>query len=189
MTKQKDGDKNFIMETRQVLQSNDYNTINLKIQELKRTGRPSILHYLLDLINSDCPDTIKQEVLVLVGDLKDQGCADILVGYIQMKKAGTYLSQLIASCWQSSLDFSAYLNVFAECFITGDYQTSLESFTVIEEMLWRSKPESITSCIQILESRESEIKKEKKPLYDELLKILEEGRTANSEEYPDLYLN
>jgi hypothetical protein len=189
MSKQKDTDKNFILETRQALQSNDYHTINIKIQELKTTGKPSILPYLLDLLNSPCPDTIKQEVLLLVGDLKDQGCVEVLVGYIKMKKAGVYLSQLIASCWQSSLDFSAHLNIFAECFITGDYQTSLESFTVIEEMLWRCKAETIMSCLQILENRASEIKNEKKALFEELLKILEEGRTANSDEYPDLYLN
>jgi hypothetical protein len=189
MDDKKDKEKKFIDETKQALQSHNYRNVHMKIEELKATGKVSILPYLLDLLNTDYPESIKQEVLLLAGDLKYQGCVQVLIDYIRNRKVGKYLTQLIASCWQSSLDFSDYLEVFAECFIAGDYQTALESFTVIEEMLWRSKVDTITACRTYLESRSLEVEREKQPLFDELLKLLDDGRTANSDDYPDLYMN
>ncbi len=40
---------------------------------------------------------------------------------------------LVSSCWQSGLDYSDFAGDFADIFITGDYMTALECFTVLEE--------------------------------------------------------
>jgi len=189
MNDKKDQEKKVIVGIQHALNAHDYKSIHTKIEELKTTGKPGILPYLLDLLNTDCPETIKQDVLLLTGDLKDQGCVQILVDYIRNRKVGGHISQLIAACWQSSLDFSDELETFAESFVAGNYQTALESFTVIEEMLWRAKLETISSNRLFLAGRVSEIDPEKMALFNELLKILGEGKTANSEDYPDLYLN
>jgi hypothetical protein len=186
MSENKEQEKKIIAEIQHVLQSHNYKRVHAKIEEIKTTGRPGIMPYLLDLLNTGCPEEIKQEVLLLISDLKDQGCVQILVDYIRNKKVGEYLSQLIASCWQSSLDFSNDIETFADCFITGNYQTALESFTVIEEMIWRLKAETILSCRLYLVNRTSEVGQEKMALFNELLKLLDEGRTANSEDYPEI---
>jgi len=39
---------------------------------------------------------------------------------------------LASSCWQSGLDYSEFAVNLAEAFMEGDYETSLECFTVIE---------------------------------------------------------
>jgi hypothetical protein len=189
MSGEKNQEKKFVGETRQALQSHDYKKVHLKIEELKSTGKVSILPFLLDLLDSDCPELIKNDVIVLAGDLKYQGGVPVIVEYIRNRKAGIYLSQLIASCWQSSLDFSHDLEVFTDCFIVEDYQTALESFTVIEEMLWRAESQLVDSCKQMLMERINEVAPDKMTLYNELIKILEKSRTASAEDYPDLYPN
>jgi hypothetical protein len=189
ISEMKDQDKNMIDGIQKAVNKHNYAKIHAKIDEIKSTGKPAILPYLLDLLNSDCPETIKQDVLLLTGDLKNQSCVQILVDYITNRKVGDHLNQLIAACWQSSLDFSNYLEAFAECFVREDYQTALEAFTVIEEMLWRTKASLLLSCREYLLGKSSEIAGEKEALFKELLKILDEGRTASSEEFPDLYAN
>jgi hypothetical protein len=100
---------------------------------------------------------------------------------------GNYIGDVISSCWQSRLDFHAHLNTFATCFLYSDYQTSLEAFTVIEEMLWKSSNNQIESCKEILMKNDSKISDEKQPLYKELIKVIDQGKSNNQDMYPDLY--
>ncbi len=189
MSENTNKEKKVIDEIRHALEMRNYKAVHHKIEELKTSGKESILPGLLDLLVTDCPESIKQDILTLTNELKHQGCVPIIIDYISNRKVGEYLSKLIESCWQSSLDFSNYLEVFADCFVTGNYQTALESFTVIEEMLWRSNAETIESCRHFLMNKLSEVATDKKTLFNELIKLLDEGRTANTEDFPDLYLN
>ncbi|HEX2394553.1 MAG TPA: hypothetical protein VHI78_04365, partial [Bacteroidales bacterium] len=79
----------------------------------------------------------------------------------------------VAACWQSGLDFSSYLQVFAGLFIQGDYSTALEAFTVIEESLGNATEDEVYACIQFLKESEYLVSDEKLPLYRELQKVVE----------------
>jgi hypothetical protein len=189
MSENKHIDKRVSEEAQQILRSHNYKNVPLKIEEIKSKGKVSILPLLLDLLSGDAPDNIKQDVIMLIADLKKQECSSIVAEYIEKRSVGNYLSSLIASCWQSSLDYSNYLKIFTDCFITENYQTALESFTVIEEMLWRTNPDMIDSCRQMLINRSKEIASQKLLLYNELVKLLKLKRTASKEDFPDLFTN
>ena len=180
-------EKKFILETKTLLQSKDEKNVLSKLRELKVIGNVNIVPFMLDLLVTSHSEIVIEEVLNIIKDLRDQKCVPVIVDYIEKYKLGNHIGDIISSCWQSRLDFHAHLNSFATCFLSGDYQTSLEAFTVIEEMLWKSSAEQIQSCRQILVDNESEISKEKRPLYKELLKVLDEGRSSNPDMYPDLY--
>lgn len=180
-------EKKFILETKASLRSKDKKIVLSKLRELKVSGNTNILSYILDLLETSDSSEIVQEVLNLVRDLRDQQSVPIIVDFIQKNMKGIYIGDIISSCWQSRLDFHAYLNIFANCFLHGDYQTSLEAFTVIEEMLWKSSNDQIESCKEILVDNVSEVSDEKKPLYKELIKVIDEGKSHNSEMYPDFY--
>lgn len=186
-TKLNESEKKFIQETKATLKSKDEKMVITKLRELKVSGNVSILPFMLDLLATGNSEIIIQEVLNIIKDLRDQRCVPVIVDYIEKNKVGTHIGDIIASCWQSRLDYHAFLDTFAGCFIHGDYQTSLEAFTVIEEMLWKSSQEQIQSCKKVLLDHVGEIEEEKKPLYKELIKVLDEGKSANSEIYPDLY--
>lgn len=186
-TRLSEQEKKYILETKSALTSKDEKYVLGRLRELKISGNVTILPYILDLLVTSNSNVIIQEVLNIIRDLKDQKCVPVIVEYIDKNKVGKHVSDIISSCWQSRLDFHAHLNIFADCFLHGNYQTSLEAFTVIEEMIWKSSEEQIQSCKEILVDNVSKVNREKHPLYRELIKVLDEGRSENSETYPDLY--
>jgi hypothetical protein len=181
-------DKKLITDTRSALTSGNTKTILKKLYELKSSGSVNILPFILDLLTDDKADQeIVREVLHLISDLKDQECAVVVAKYIDDQKFGIHLAGVLSSCWQSRLDYSAFMETFVNCFVSGNFQEALESFTVIEEMLWRSSGPSINSCKTILQKRKMEIGDTKELLFQELVKVLARGESANRENYPDMY--
>lgn len=185
----KTSEKKFIVETRIALSSENENEVLTKLHQLKSDGKVSILPCILDLFQQSGSEIVKQEVIHFISDLNDQECASVIIEYINNDKLGDYLGDVIASCWQSGLDYSRYLKTFAKCFVIGDYKIALESFTVIEEMLWKTPANSIGDCRSFILGFISEISDEKKPLFDALLKVLDEGRSHNADDFPDIYYN
>ena len=66
-------------------------------------------------------------------DIKDKSVRPEIITEIRKPWKSDTISMLVASCWQSGLDYSEYLNDIALIFLTGDYPTSIECMTVIEE--------------------------------------------------------
>jgi hypothetical protein len=178
-----------IKDTALKLNSGDIKVIRSELHQLRSSGNLLILPYLLNLLSDSANEEIIKEAINFLGEIKDPGSAPVIAEYISRHSNDKNITKLIATCWQTGLDYSGHLNIFAECFIIGNYEQSLESFTVIEEMLWRSSIDNISGCLEILVNRQSEIIEEKKPLYNELIKILREGTTQNKEEFPGLYFN
>ncbi|MGD2034805.1 MAG: hypothetical protein PVF73_07105 [Bacteroidales bacterium] len=187
MTNKAKEEKRFIANTKESLRSENIDTVLSKLHELKSTGKVSILPYILDLLDHSSSEKIKQEVILFLSNLKDQKCVPVIVSYIRKHAGNKSVARVISTCWQSRLDYSNDLNTFAHSFISGDYSIALESFTVIEEMLWRATDPVITECKKVLLSNKSKINSEKKPLYEELIGVLNEGRTESRDEYSHLY--
>jgi hypothetical protein len=180
-------EKKFIEATRKELQSADKKKVLSKIRELKSTGNVNILHLLLNLLNDNDSQEVKQAVISLVGDLREQACVPVIMDFINQNNQADFATDLVAACWQSRLNFSNHLDTVAECFVIGDYQMALESFTLIEESLWQSGDEHIHNCRHYLVNNVDDISNEKKPLFNELIHVLESGKSQNSDEYPELY--
>lgn len=178
----------FYKETELKLNAGSINTVLGKLKELHKTGNVAILPLVLNLLDKNQNEEIAKEVFILLNEIKDSKSVPVIVNHISEYPTGKYFSKLIASCWQSGLDFSSHLPVFINCFIEGSYEVALESFTVIEEMIWRTPIDIINTCRGTLNDRIISISEEKKPLYNELIKILNEGFSISHEEYPDLYL-
>jgi hypothetical protein len=185
----KERELDFIRETKIKLNSGNERVILSELKKLRTSATVLILPAVLDLFGMNKEEEVKKEILNFLAAIKDQKCVPVIAEYLSHHTHDKNLSKIIATCWHTGLDYSHHLNVFAECFIIGDYEQSLESFTVIEEMIWRSSALQISGCLEALENRISEISDEKRPLYNELKKILNEGASVNKNEFPDLYLN
>lgn len=183
---QTEQEKKKIQELKKILHSKDDGKVIAALGELKSTGKPSFLPAILELLTTNGSERVKNEVLNFISDLKDDKCVDFIIEYIDQNKSNELVTPLIASCWQSRLNFSNNLLTFAELFITGDYNAALESFTVIEESLWQSSEEIITECRTFMIDHIADINQNKKPLYNELIKILEEGKTNDTDPYLDV---
>jgi len=79
---------------------------------------------------------------------------------------------LTASCWQSGLDYSEYSYDLAEVFLKGDYITSIECLTVIEESAPALTREEKDRISEFVKNSHRSGTHEKNTLTDELVFIL-----------------
>jgi hypothetical protein len=154
------------------LNSGNSNLIFEALKEIRENGTISIIPHLFDLINENTSDIIKKDIIRLICDIKEQNAASLLIDAIATRKFGEDTSDVIAIFWQSRLDFSNYLPVFIRIFIKEDYQTSLEAFTVVENSMGNMSVEVQQECMDILKKGEGSITLLKKPLYEELIKVI-----------------
>ena len=117
--------------------------------------------------------SVKRLITQFLNDLKDQSSCEEVISEIRKVLKPDTLRMLVSSCWQSGLNYSAYSSVFAEQFITGDYLTAIECFTVIESSVENlTRPEKDSLIHQIREGSSGNIG-EKMALAMELISVLE----------------
>jgi predicted DNA-binding protein len=115
---------------------------------------------------------IRKTIEAFMNDLKDQSVTKEVITEIRKPYKQSTIAMLVSSCWQSGLNYSEYLKDLAEIFLSADYLTALECFTVIEEsahVLTRKKKEEIISLIDDYPHSQSN---EKEKLANELIGIL-----------------
>jgi len=117
--------------------------------------------------------TTRKTIEGFLNDLKDQTACIEVINELRKPWKDDTISMLVSSCWQSGLNYSDYPADFAEIFLKGDYVTSIECLTVIEESvpeLTDGKKDEIRKIV-----RESPLAfvNEKKTLTDELFSILD----------------
>jgi hypothetical protein len=173
MINEMDKDKKKNTELLNRLNSSNYFVIIEALREIKEYGTINIIPHLFDLINENTPDIIKKDILRLICDIKEQSAAPLMVEAITKRDFGNDTSEVIATFWQSRLDFSSYLPTFIRIFIKEDYQTALEAFTVVEGSVSKISDKMQQECINILKSSVNLISSDKKPLFRELIKVFE----------------
>jgi hypothetical protein len=154
-------------------ESADNSRIIQSLNEVRDSGSVKILPVLFDLAKNNTDPHIRNEIVSLVGEIKSTEAVPIIAESLSKHDFGDFLNALVAACWQSGLDFSKHLIVFAELFIRGDYKTALEAFTVIEESLQDASEVEIHECMRFLKDAECMITDEKLPLFLELRKVIQ----------------
>lgn len=115
----------------------------------------------------------KKTIEEFFNDIKDQSARPEIMTQIHEKWKGSTISMLVASCWQSGLLYEDYLSDFAEVFLTGDYATSIECMTVIEEAAQMCNRDTKDKAIRIINESPLSYTDEKEMLTKELILILE----------------
>jgi hypothetical protein len=144
------------------------------IYEIRNSGSVKMLPILFKMINKDTPLIIRSEILNLLSELKSKDAIPVIASSLEKMDFGEHLPGFVAACWQSGLDFSGYLPVFAKLFITSDYLTSLEAFTVLEESFPNATDQARMDCIRYLRQSEDLVIDDKLPLFRELRKVIEQ---------------
>ncbi len=155
------------------LESSDPESIITTLYEIRNSGSVKILPVLFNLIHKKTDPGIRNEILNMLSEIKSQEAVPLITSSLDKNDYGDYMPAFIAACWQSGLDFSKYLRVFAGLFIQGDYKTALEAFTVIEESIPNASENDHMDCIRFLRDAECMVTDEKLPLYKELRKVVE----------------
>lgn len=143
------------------------------IYEIRNSGSVTVLPALFSMLSSKSEVAVRGEILRLLSDLKSQEAIPLIIEALDKNDFKEYLPSFVASCWQSGLDFSHHMLVFARLFIHSDYITSLEAFTVLEESLPNATDSERIECIRYIRESEYLVSDEKLPLYNELRKVIE----------------
>jgi hypothetical protein len=77
-------------------------------------------------------DSVRRLISEFLNDLKDQAACSEVMDELKKDIKSDTKRMVIASCWQSGLDYSGSATDFARMFCSSDYMTAIECFTVIE---------------------------------------------------------
>lgn len=154
------------------LQSGKLSLIVEVLREVKVNGSVRIIPYFFEIVASGKFAPVEDEIIRLMSDIKKKDAVPYIIESIKKYNFKEKTANIVAICWQSRLDFSAYLPVFAEFFFQNDYQTSIEAFTVIEESLHNATVAQRNECLKILGKENFRVSDILKPLYNELRKLV-----------------
>ncbi len=114
------------------LTSKENKKILFALEQLRKHGKKEAFLPLIDTLITTTNDEIKQEIINLLYDLRDQTIVETIISAINNKKYTSIKPILISIFWQSSLDGSQYISTFIKQAIKGDYLVGIEVLSVIE---------------------------------------------------------
>jgi len=163
----------YYNETKNAFATSDEKKIIHKLNDIRQNGTPSIIPLIVELLEKHNKDAIEKVVLEIMGQLKDNECRPFVIESIKRLKTDEIRKKLIMTCWQSGLNYSDYIIDFAREFIDGNFEVSIESFTVIEEWIHETPKETVVACKTYLKENVHKIPNDKKAYYSELVKLVE----------------
>jgi HEAT repeat protein len=112
--------------------SDDAKVVLEAIKKNRKEGNAISFQALLELLKDTDGPNVEAAIIEFLYDLKDEESIPVLIKAIQDEEYSFYQSFLVATFWQSAIDGSPYLDLFVKTAINGDYMTSLEALTVVE---------------------------------------------------------
>lgn len=114
------------------LNATETNVILEAIKQNRKYGNAVSFRAMLALLKQTDEPTIETAIIEFLFDLKDENGGPILIEAIENSEFEFYTSFLVAAFWQSAIDGSPYIENLIRAAIQGDYMTTLEALTVIE---------------------------------------------------------
>lgn len=144
--------------------------INQLRKEIPFTGAIGMLTGLFDKVNDS---SIRSCIAQFMNDLKDQGASSEIIAETKKQWKSETLTMLVSSCWQSGLDYSDYSMDITRIFLKGDYSTSLECLTVIDELTYHLTNDKKHELIRYIKENHFTMANENRELAQEMLRVLE----------------
>ncbi|HNZ72501.1 MAG TPA: hypothetical protein PKJ43_07760 [Prolixibacteraceae bacterium] len=136
-----------------------------------------IIEPLLDLLMTERSLLLKKHIVEFISNAKEKDVVSILVKHLKKNFPHKNVGDMLTICWQSRLDFSGSLDVFFEILVDGDYQTSIEAFTVIESAMMNLNREEIEQRLDWLKISSHRVISNKQSLIHEMENLLDRTRS------------
>jgi len=120
------------IDPKKLFDEKNYSTIVLKNDDSdepvtkKKKSKLDFSETILSLLDSNKTELLKT--------LKEAKAQDAVIDLINKSDNTTYLSKLIALCWESGLDFGKHANLFFDLSLNDNLFVSLEALTVLENI-------------------------------------------------------
>ena len=156
------------------LQSTRTDEVLFTIKQMRNTGESKILPFLFERLANTKSEEIKLAIISLLNDLKDKNCRIEIIKALKNDNFKNIHQEILATCWQSGLDYSDDIDLFVSLFITRDFGVAFEAFTIIDNFEEAIEAEKINPLLKDLKSSISKFKEtQKEGLFVELVHILE----------------
>ncbi len=150
------------------------------LQYITKEGNKDILPEVISLLNITDETEIRDEIIKILENLKGQECALDIVNAIGNKDYKKILPILVSVSWKNGLNYSNHLEIFTDVFIQSDFQLSFDAFTVIDTI--ETIDQAVADkCLLRLENAVEDIKEDKRPLYFELINIIDDKKENPAE--------
>jgi hypothetical protein len=152
----------------------DNNILITQAIDLLREERPfeGAIGLLVSYYDKTDDLSVRKTIEGFMNDLKDQSASIEVMNEIKKPWKEETISMLVASCWQSGLNYSEFAGELADIFIKGDYITAVECLTVIEESAPELTRKTKDAIINTVKKAPVSPIPEKKSLVFELISIL-----------------
>ncbi|HEX2920872.1 MAG TPA: hypothetical protein VHO50_06895 [Bacteroidales bacterium] len=142
--------------------------------ELLREEEPfnGVIGLLADCYDSNKSTSVTKAIEGFMNDMKEKSLQPELMSEIRKNHKPATKGMLVASCWQSGIDYSEYCLDFAEAFLNNEYMVAIECLTVIEESSGKLDQKTKKEIIKLIDGFSDLATDEKKPLINELKLIL-----------------
>ena len=157
------------------LKSGNQSLILETLRYIETEGNKEILTEVIRLLQNTTDTIIRDEIVKILENLNNQDCVPVLIQSLLNPDYKDIMSLLVSSCWKNGLDYSKSVEVFTDIFIKSDFQLAFDAFTVIDNL---EDIDGITAeaCIFRLKNTIEDIRDDKKSLYFELLRIIEDKK-------------
>lgn len=152
-----------------ILQSGNASAILSIIDEIREKGFLSVLPEVFNLLQNAEDNEILGACTDLVNDLNQEASVPYVIAAIKDSSLKDIRHILVSSCWQSGLDYSPYMMLFADLLIREDYLVAIEAFTVIENHIGEIEDQEITNLLSKLQGASGKVSPDKKALLEELI--------------------
>ncbi|MHC1704230.1 MAG: hypothetical protein AB9846_10010 [Tenuifilaceae bacterium] len=155
-----------------LITKNDDQVISL-LQDFREHGELFIVPPLIDMLFTKRSQKLKESIIEFIIDIKNQDVVSIIIQSIRNHINEDGITGLVSICWQSSLDFSQDLPLFVEILCDGDYHTSFEASTVIENSIGLIDQSQRDSHVKYIKLKLKNASTEKHLLLTEMIDVIE----------------
>lgn len=158
-------------EIKNKLFSANTNEVVSALSVLKEEGNKEYLPLLFDLLLANPEPEVEQEILKLLGTIKDKETVPAFITALKDPKYIPIRKVLLSSCWQNGLDFTNHFDTIVDLVIEEEWEVAFEAFTILEN-LEHFPPEEIMKDIKLKVARALKSANEQKGYFlEEILKM------------------
>lgn len=122
------------------------------IKEFQENGDLNIATTILQNLELIQEPHIVTIVVNLLADIKENNFREVLMQKLQDTTSPQIMNNLLRIVWESSLDYSIYLEFFLNLLQNDDFSVAFEASTIIENMVHNLTQEQFHQLHEIIES-------------------------------------
>ncbi len=161
-----------IKEIQDVFLSENESAIHDAISYIHENGSVKMMPLLFDLLSQTTSTSIKKDVYACLVDAKSQDAKDVFVKALRKPELVAEKKDILATMWQTNIDFSDSAELFVEILLNDTYETAIEAFTNLDVCSENMSEDQKKSLVDSLSNGAMKDKSEKGTLIQEAIQLL-----------------